>query len=794
MRTYLLTVSLILGLAGISRGQGLLIPVDRTIPPLAQRSHRVRVAIEEQVAVTRVEQTFRNPSPRPLEATYVFPVPPGASVREFAMWVGGKRVDAELVEAAKARRVYTDIVRRTRDPALLEYMGRDLLRMRVFPVPARGDQKVELSYTSLARREGEVVEYVYPLRTDERSLATLEDFTLSVTVKSRQPILNVYSPTHAVSVNRVSDREVIVGFEKEQCRLDKDFQLFYSTGGKDVGLSALAHRPKPGEDGYVLLLISPRAHLYKEHQAPRDVVFVLDTSGSMAEDGKLEQARRALKHCLDGLGKEDRFALVQFATTVNRFDGGLSPATEEHLKKAREWLDGREARGGTAIDEALQTALEMQGSGRGRPFILAFFTDGKPTIGEADPDKILANVGRKNTARTRIFAFGLGDGVNAALLDQLADTTRGVSMYVRPSEDLNRKVTAFFDKMSHPVLVNLKLSAGAGTGLHELYPPKLPDLFHGGQLTVFGRYSGSGPTALTLTGEVDGESRKFVYETDLPARSEGKRFVEDLWARRKVGYLLEQIRLNGEKKELVEEVTALAKRYGIATPYTSYLIVPDTPIPIVPPRPIRPPIWPPPPPPILKPVRRGGEPRTVVEVAREVGGETGGLTRGRFRYEDRRLAALPEEARGDPRIGAMLQAREKKQAYDAARRALKAGTVSKLHSDKLGVELSVRMQDLKNQSLLRQTALRKAAGRNLLEVGGVWIDEGFEARMPVVTVRAMSEAYFRILERHPQVREVFRLGNHLVWVTPSGTALVIDTATGKERLPDAEIDRLFRGS
>jgi Ca-activated chloride channel family protein len=217
----------LLTLAGAARGQGLLIPTDRKVDPLALVSHRVNVNVEDQAAVTRVEQTFRNHTSRPLEATYVFPVPRGASVREFALWVDGKRIKGELVEADKARKIYHDIVRRTLDPGLLEYAGSELLRLQVFPVPPRGDQKIELSYTSLARREGDVVDYTYPLRTDRKALRTLEDFTFRLTLKSQHPLLNIYSPTHAISVNRPNSYEAIVGFEKYQAVLDRDFQLLY---------------------------------------------------------------------------------------------------------------------------------------------------------------------------------------------------------------------------------------------------------------------------------------------------------------------------------------------------------------------------------------------------------------------------------------------------------------------------------------------------------------------------------------------------------------------------------------
>src|SRR5215469_4011396 len=581
MRRALSVVAVLLCGTAAVHGHGLLVPEDKSLPPLAMLNHKVRITIDDQVSVTRVEQTFRNHTDRQLEATYIFPVPKGASVNRFTMWVNGKETKGELVEAQKARDIYTSIVRRTQDPGLLEYMGNNLLRLRVFPVPPKGDQKVSLSFTAVANKEGKLVEYVYPLKTNGKATSTLEEFAITATIKSEHNVTNVYSPTHSISLKRASDKEVAVTFDQNQGLLDKDFQLFYATGDKDVGLTALTHRPLSGDKGYFTLLITPRVEIPKAYQVPRDLVLVLDTSGSM-RGVKMEQARKALKYCLDNLGSQDRFGLINFATTVNRYEDKLLPANEEQIAKAKKWVEELEATGGTAINDALASALELRNQDEGRTFTVVFFTDGQPTIGETDVNKILKNTMSKNTANTRIFTFGVGDDVNATMLDQLAERTRALSTYVRPAEDIENKVSGLYSKISNPVLTNLKLTATNDIKFSEVYPPELPDLFHGGQLVVLGRYSGKGPAAIKLSGQVGMESKEFVYELTFPDKTNDERgFVEHLWARRKVGYLLDQIRANGEKKELVQEVVTLAKKYGITTPYTSYLVVPDGPMPVV---------------------------------------------------------------------------------------------------------------------------------------------------------------------------------------------------------------------
>lgn len=884
MRTALPVFVLLAATCTTAQASGLLIPEDKKLPPLAMVNHKVTVAIEDQVAITVVEQTFRNHTDRPLEATYLFPVPKGASVDRFTMWVDGKETGGELLDAKKAHQVYTDIVRRTQDPGLLEYLGNSLMRMRVFPVPPKGDQKVRISYKSIAPKDGGVVEYVYPLKTDGKATRTLEEFSVKVSLKSQHPIQNVYSPTHAIAVNRKSDKEVSIDFERNQAMLDKDFQLFYGFGVQDIGLTPLVYKPVTAEDGYFLFLVSPQVGTAKT-RTPRDLVMVLDTSSSMS-DIKMQQAKKAVKYCLGQLGEGDRFAVIKFSTTVIPYRDKLVPATKDYVESAEKWVDDLRASGGTAIWPALEEALNLRPDDPARPFTVVFFTDGQPTVDVTNPDEIVKRVNKKNTANTRIFTFGVGDDVNAAMLDQLADSTRAVSTYVRPAEDIETKVAGLYGKISHPVMTDVRLATNDNVRIHEIYPPKLPDLFHGTQLVVIGRYSGHGHTAVRLTGMVGGERKEFVYELDFPVKTEsdtGKDFVEPLWARRKVGFLLDQIRANGEQKELVEEVTALAKRYGIATPYTSYLVVPDGPMPVVPttrpggqpghpgiPMPPTGPVggWPAGPGGIggiggggiggIGGIGGGGisgiqggigggiggiggigggiggsgfgmippgssgtgaiipgggagiggmvgkKPMTVDDFAKSQApkgdakpGDTNSLAAGRGAITDKQIAdglkaidAEKDPARRAVFFAELKKLQDQKETNDRANYAFKGGKDG-YQTGKLGVDIAVAANNLRTQERVSLTANRQANGRNCLEVGGVWIDEAFKADTKTVVVKAQGEAYFKILEKHPGMKDVYRLGNHVVWVTPSGTALVIDPNDGKDTLTDAEIDAMF---
>ncbi len=816
MKRMLLVPIVVFAFSGVSSGNGLLIPVEPDLPPLAMLNHHVQVSLEDQVAITKVEQTFRNHTSRQLEATYVFPVPKGASVREFAMWVNGQRVKGELLKSDRAKEMYTSIVRQTKNPALLDYIGSDLLSLKIFPVPPQGDQKVEVSFTAIAKKENALVEYVYPLASDRVAPSTLEEFTFTLNLKSQQPIGSIYSPTHDIEVVRADDHEAVVKFEQRAALLDRDLQLYYTTSGRDVGMTALDHRPISTDDGYVMLLISPRAELSRDQKVPRDIVFVLDTSGSMMEEKKIEQAKKALRHCLDGLSPDDRFGLINFATTVNRYKDKLATATEEQIKYAKGWVADQYAGGGTAIHEALTSALAMRGDDADRMFTVVFFTDGHPTIGETDTQKILADLMAKNTANTRIFSFGVGNDLDAVFLDQIAEKTRAVNRFVRPGENLETKIASFFDKINKPVLANLKLTTTSDVRLVDVYPPQLPDLFHGDQLVVLARYHGAGHAAVQLDGKVGSHDKQFVYELNFAPQSDSKPFVEELWARRKVGYLLDQIRINGEQKELVDEVVNLAKNYGITTPYTSYLIMPDAPLQVASVqtrtpagRVARATV----PPALAQATPRGdadGQMR-LEEFARHVQKKVGDLEKSRNAFQDDAFAKLdaafepsdeePGQSAGAGKPAAqyaarqrLRDARELKSSLDRAYGNFQQGNWRRNQIDKLGVDLAVCTNQLKCQQQVQATATRRAANRRCMEIGGVWIDEAFTEKTPTVAVKAQSDAYFRILERQPQMREVFTLGNHVVWITPNGTGLVIDTSDGKDKLSDAEIDRLFAAS
>ncbi|MCP4694564.1 MAG: VWA domain-containing protein [Desulfobacterales bacterium] len=550
--------------------------------PLTIKYHHVDVKITGQVAVTGVDQVFHNPNPRRLEGTFVFPIPEGASIDKFSMDIDGKQVEAELLDADKARKIFEDIVRKMRDPALLEYVGRGAFKARIFPIEPHGDKRVKLKYTQVLKSDNGLVEYIYPLNTERFSAQPIKRVAIGAEIKTTRPLKSVYSPSHEIEVIRKGDHGAAVGFETADARPDADFKLYYSFApqkDREIALNLLAYNEADGEDGFFLLLASPGLQADRGEIVEKDVVFVLDASGSMMGD-KLAQAKRALRYCIINLNRGDRFEVVRFSTEAEALFGGLVDATRSNQDKAVAMVDRFKPRGGTAIAEALLKAVEPSETraGRARPYYVIFLTDGRPTIGVIDDDEILDALSRAVSGRTiRVFGFGIGVDINTHLLDNIAGKTSAVSQYVLPDEDIEVKVSNFFERIANPVLANVRLSASGGVRLSRMHPTALPDLFKGDQLILLGRYQGRGDAAIHLKGVFNGEPREIVEEVRFPAPGEATAhdFTPRLWATRRVGWLLDQMRLSGENKELRDEVTRLARRYGIVTPYTSYLIMED---------------------------------------------------------------------------------------------------------------------------------------------------------------------------------------------------------------------------
>ena len=603
------TAALALGMAltvGGAGAQGILFP-ERPInvrpgpipAPIVQpfyvKNLRVSTVINDAVAETTVEQTFVNSSSVQQEGTYLYPLPEGATPSAFTMTVGDRTLEPKILSHDEAHSIYEGYVRRYKDPALLEYVGRSLVKISVYPIPPQGERTIRMRYTEILKPLGEVRKYSYPLSTSRFGSRPMGTATVSIKLMTSSPIKNVFSPTHDVSVKKSDERTATASWEGVNDVSDRDLTLFYSTSKDDVGLSLLTF--KSGDrDGYFMLLAAPRVTVPKDRILAKHVVFVLDRTGSM-QGKKIEQARKSMLFCLNNLNTKDRFDVITFNESPDILFPHLVSVTDENVSKARKFVENTEASGGTNIDDALKSAMGLFIDEDTRQNMIVFLTDGLPTVGETNintilqhfkdlngdrlaeieaPGPKLARAGGKKDAgkHIRLFTFGLGYDVNVPFLDRLADLGRGDADYVKPEEDVEAKVSAFYAKVAAPILGNVKV-AFDGADVYDVYPKVFPDLFKGSQLVITGRFRGTGRGTVRLSGLSNGTDETFKMETGFGAGDGSNTFLPRIWATRKLGYLIDQVRLSDNpagKKEVIDEIVRLSKDYGIITEYTSFLV------------------------------------------------------------------------------------------------------------------------------------------------------------------------------------------------------------------------------
>ncbi len=712
--------------------QPLLVPTDRSVRALDMEYYRVEAKVVDGVLSADVKMGFRNHTARQLEATFIFPLPEGASIGKFRMEMMGKWVEGKVLEKNEAKRIYTEIVRTMKDPGLLELVGKDLFQARVFPVPANGVQRIEMSFATSLKQESGTYQLIYPLKTARNFAGTTKDFTFTLKLKSKTPLRSVYSPSHKVRVKRKGDNEATVGFEQSGAAFAQDLQVFYSVDYNDVGLSVLSYRKK-GDPGYFMILAAPGAKDTADEIPDKKIVFVVDTSGSMQGE-KMERVKAALKYAIERLKDGDRFNIVRFSSDVEPVFESMKKAGGKARKEALAFIDDMEAAGGTAIDDALSTAL---GGIVESDTMVIFLTDGEPTVGETDPTRIAKNALLTNKLGARVFPFGVGTDLNAVLLDRLAQDHHGSPTYMSPDKDIEKTLAAFYDKISHPVLSNIKLKVPAAK-TYGILPGSIPDLFRGEQLVIVGRYRTSGSTLIRLEGTLAGKKKTYDFEAKLPKADTSNDFIPRLWAKRQVGVLLQQVRLGGEKKALVDEIVQLGTTYGIVTPYTSYLIT--------------------------EPGYQGTRPRPPIRPTTSTG-----TTRWGDRGTNRRLE---EKA---PAKGIRLGVGGAAEPAAAPRPAEEAEDTAivmdkddfRRESGATAVKVAKKLKNLKETDIAgTELGTERVIGDKTFEwKNGRWEDtEVKTAKGRRIRVKAFGAAYFELAKASPLIARYLSLGDDVVFV------------------------------
>ncbi len=712
-------------LASSITAQGWVDPI-RPVPPtnVTGRIERLRstvqVSVSGRVARVTVEEWFRNNGAVMDEGMYHFPLPGEAVFSSYSLWQGDQELRGEAMDAAQARAIYEAIVRQKKDPALIELAGHGLIRARVFPIGPGETRKITLKYTQLLDRAGDAWRFRYV--GDRHRQNAPRSFRLEADSAGR--FGDPFSPTHQVQVTRRDNRlEVTVG----DGSAGGDFELLLPLARGLIGLSLVPHHPV-GEDGYFMLLLAPGAA--DAAALRRDLVAVIDVSGSMSGE-KIQQARNALLQLLSSLREGDRFRLVAFSGGVRRYAEGWTSATTESRNDASAWIRTLQAEGGTNIAGALTEAFAQPPAEQALG-VVVFLTDGQPSVGEKDPERI-AQSAEQGRGRFRVFSFGVGDDVNTYLLDRLTERARGTTEYVRPGENIERAVGSLAAKVASPVLTDVTLS-GARVELYDLQPGSLPDLFAGDELVVFGRYRGARNTeqSVTVRGRRNGRQEEFTT-TFADRDTDDARYIEQLWAARKAGVLSREIRLRGQTRELMDALKQLALRYGILTEYTSYLVQ---------------------------------EPTVAMRDA----------------AEDRLMrapAAAPAEQVGANAVGRASQERSMRDAVRLEEVVVQV--------DGAPVSKTSGFDGPRARSGINPT--QRVGGRLFIMRDSTWTDLSHGDSLRVVSIAPYSEAYFALLKALPDLREVASLEH--VLVAGRRASIKIEMG-GKTQWNPGELERLVR--
>ncbi len=717
-------------------------PIPRPVPPPRPpvcykiKELDVQVRMIDQVAQVRVSQSFVNTGSRQLEVSFIFPLPYDGAVDQMTLLIDGKEYPAKLLSAKEARRLYEEIVRKNKDPALLEWMGTGLFKTSVFPVPPGAKRTVSLRYSQLCRKQEGLTDFLFPLSTAKYTSHAVEKVNIRVSIESQEEIKNVYSPTHAIKIKRPDDSHATITYKVKNEVPTSDFRLFYDVGKGKVSTRVLSYRPDNKKDGYFLLLASPKIEASKEKPPRKTVVFVVDRSGSMSGK-KIEQARSALKFVLKNFRKGDLFNIVAYDSQVESFRPELQRFDESSRKAAMGFVEGIYAGGSTNIDGALRAALgQLQDSSR--PSYVVFLTDGLPTAGETNEMKIVANAKEENEVRARIFAFGVGYDVNSRLLDRLVRANFGQSEYVRPNEDIEDRVSRLYRRIESPVMTGVQiefvfdqLKTEEGKPINRVYPKESFDLFAGEQLVLVGRYKKSGTAKVIVRGTVGGKKQKLDFPAKLVKKSkdESQAFIEKLWAVRRVGEILDELDLKGKNDELVRELVKLATRHGILTPYTSFLADENT---------------------------------NVHDLAANT------------RRADRRLMAL-EDAGG----AAGFAQRAMKGKLQRAAQAAPAASMPDM--DAVGRAFSGRgggrfAAEAKKEALAVRMSVRNIGNRAFYRRDGQWVDSTLtaEQEQDATRIKQFSDAYFTLARRHNRTLAQYMVFDEPVLVNLEGQAYLIE--------------------
>jgi Ca-activated chloride channel family protein len=553
-------------------GAGLLVADGGLGGQLQLKDHDVRVTINNGIAVTTVSQVFQNMENRQVEALYTFPVPKSASVANFSMWINGKEMVGEVVEKDRARQIYNSYKQQKRDPGLLEQVDYKTFEMRVFPIAPRGEQRVQVTYYQELGVDHDWATYVYPLATTSRGRpvdsTTHGRFALNVEAKSEVPLVEMSSPSHkdGFAIAKHADGYWQASLETREGDLNRDVVLAYKLSRPKTGVDLITTK-SDGEDGYFCLTLTAGEELAAQAAAGMDYVFVLDVSGSMADDGKLDLSRRSLGAFVRSLKPADRFDVVAFNVQPTPLFGSLSAGADDAKAKADEFLAQRKPAGGTVLHPAITAAYRY--ASPERTLNVVILSDGLTETGETSQ---LAQLIQQRPKNCRVFSIGVGNDVNRALLEDVAEKSGGLAAFLSRGDDFERQAQAFRRKLEHPAATDVKIDLD-GAEVYDIEPKQLPNLYHGSPIRMYGRYKRAGNAKVHVRATINDKPLDQAIAVELPGKDGGNPEIERMWAWHRVQRLLKEADANGSRMGASDEIVRLGEGYSIATEYTSFIVL-----------------------------------------------------------------------------------------------------------------------------------------------------------------------------------------------------------------------------
>jgi len=538
------------------------------LPLMEQRIH---VTIDNQMAITTLEQTFSNPNDSTEEGAYRFPLGEKASVQEFGLTGSdGVRRVGSIEEKHDAEAIYQNAQDMNAQPAIAQQSDPNSFETKIGSIPAHSRTKVDLTYTEILPYHMGKVQYSIPMNVKSIQQKSMDVVAVTIDLKDQKEIVEVKSPTHPISAKKVDAHHWQITFERSAYLPDADFQLNYEVKAQRMGFNFLSTQPDKNDKGYFMLMLAPQEVVDASDIVARDIVFVMDVSGSMG-GYKIQQTKDAFNYFVDQLNSDDRFGIISFNDGITNWKPLLVSAAPQMRLEAKSFINQLESGGGTNIFDALGAARQMFSGGKSSKAIV-FLTDGEPTAGQTDPGTIAKNMRQSNTQNIRTFVFGVGENVCTQLLDTLALENSGEAVYVHENEQLQAKLSSFYETISKPLLVDLGLDWG-NIEVSDCYPSKLPNLYKGSQIMVLGRYKQGGATKVKVSGTLNGSLQEFPVEAAFAKETPENKVVARLWAKAKADSLIQEMRAYGESTDKKNEVIKLSKSFQFTTPFTSFVSV-----------------------------------------------------------------------------------------------------------------------------------------------------------------------------------------------------------------------------